>query len=1253
MSLDFAKFVKDYRISISELERMKHRLYVVGKFNGAIVAPDQPPQVFLFTDRPKQDLPEQYVNLFTKKFPLKYSSFIQALRPSISEREQDIIGSRLKAIIQDLPAAGDPNLKSIPIDELNYFFQRAVLHTSQAAFKGEAAAGVRELLGQGKENSGKSIYKQIRKHLKIFNEFQSRSSELADVFSKILDGAATANFLPPYASGAALPGGFFEKLIDFLYDPDLAREFSLDGLDLTAGAWSKLAPDTPAARNFKKVVNTYRNALVDAGDQHPEMTGRGGRPIFQLAKEHLAKKNQLAEQFRAARDSYNSLNQIVRSKVLLSMVMQWIFLAHEDLDAVRRLEDADQVDKDEKIADLILDKSGKGDPDVTGVAKPVRRASLVARRRFRQELTDNFEKVVLAVVADDGATSEANVEKDHFAQLVQTLRGDNDLRATLRRLAPVGESAENAKVFIEAQKSIILDVLVPVLEQTPILSLFGVRTIFRRELKKAYLTAVMQGDDYQQAVQDVAEDFLPTYEGNIDRQKRSIRNSEAMQAQLLRKYIERIANPDIAERIEEALRELDFVTGILQNTIVKPGETRGASHVTPIFNEKVGVTIKTKESARHLEALVQAGVNMAMKAPTAAAGGPDTAGHQAQERETEAAPKKNVHAASAARAGAVGPLSGAASSGGKAKSSSAGASVTGTSGATRLTPEVTSKRSGSTSGGSVAQSGSPGTPQAGDGEATASSRVAGAGFGEESDDKTWSDNAEPLEQDLAEVIAAFSNASTLKTPREQEEGIRQAIRNHEKLTKKARSAVRAYHQILGLIFERYRENRDKPEFIGNVDRMSLANVLLSNQEVLDLGSRTSNLYAMLLDAVQGMDPDDPDPSEFIRKHSLTKYVNDEDLAQDENNQGIAALRQIFEFQTRDSMRNVASFISELRGMKYLLDNVSGTGLAEVVVVNATATEFLSWIASDNLGSEPANAMLQSRYLESAGNNPPASPGLIYMTDASFDGEDEGGRAGSKKAWLQQLSKMSLQNGNLRLVVPPICLSTGPKTPNSSWDTDGRELAGIASEADGLPAPVVIVGPSPDINPPGDAFPTYLPAGYLFAAHFLARPHQRVANLSVVPTDFGRFRVVGAGIGAMTATLDRILLGGSQASDDYAFAADYWLHVLLTVFVTAENQHVHAGAAPNAKAFFDLFVGRDLEGERERMFDAAAKTLEPALLGSGRHFALSLRSTSGKIASPSDIESVIYKITPQKRDSERRTLACPHWFQAALSKTGVL
>ncbi|MBK7674242.1 MAG: hypothetical protein IPJ27_05450 [Candidatus Accumulibacter sp.] len=1141
---DLKGFLDQHEIDVDALARIKHRLFVVGRFNRRPVLLDRPPEMYLFTNRPQSELPQQYLGLFSQKFGLRYENFIKALQPMMAER---VLPGTFPVVVQYTPCEEDSKDSSVVIDMENYFFSRAIANTEQPAFDGNRNGTAPEIFGDG----GKGIYRHIRTNLNLFCNFQPRTGELLDAFSALLSSCAMLHGLPAYAKGGALPGGILEKLVDFVYSSDLTADFSLDGIDFASRGWEEFLPRESSKRareSLVKVANTFRNVLVGAGDQHGDMRV-AGVTVYQRAKDILDRKNKLTTEFRQAREAYTNLRQIVRSKVLLSMVLEWVFKAHYDLREVQCL--ADEDDQDKQVEKFILGKERH-----PGVKEPVKRATAQARHEFKKSLAENFERLIQAIIADDGEAVEGMESlPTEIRSLAEGLRQDKVRQKLLRGMA---KASGDPQPFIESQKTILIDVLLPVLYQTPTMSLYDLRMLFRKEVQIAYLTTVTLDDKHQGIVRKVAQDFLPEFQRSIDDRTREIRNASSVQCDLLRNYIERIASRDMAKLIVDAQKRISCALTVIENTKLAPGEVRGASHIAPIFNANVGAAAKTQPGQRIVQAVRNLAADIAPREIEEWDVAKSLATKEKGERVTETVAEPGSSKAALAQSASV------------------------TVAAAVHSPADEHSR-----------------PHL-EGSNSSSSETALPAV----DPQSTETPSDELRTQVESMVKDFVTSSKSRPEiGDLVAAVSKKVQESPTIIDQAKEAIRVFHQILQVIYQCYRDNQDKKALVGLIERMTLANLMLSNQEALNLGKECSNLYPMLLDVIQNMDAENPDPRLFIRDFSLTNYFDNDVLGtpEGEDTSGITELRQLLRRQTIESLENTVSFISELHGIKHLMDSVGKDSRAEVIVVNATADEFLTWIDRDNLvGGHGNRQCLQSAFIRN-GQQATACPGLVYMSDSAFSAQS---LMESKMAWLSKLAATRLSDGGLRLIVPPICLSTGVQDSSDTWESNGLSLARIAEPSgppdEPPPAPVVIVGPSPYLNRPGDVFGTWLPAGYLFAAHFLSAPEQMVKIYPTKAKDEGRFRVVGAGIGKMRPSLDRVLWGGQ--GDSYAFAVDFYLYMLLTVLATAENNIRVNSEQPTAASFFPFFTGhRDSGVKREDWKTSSA--LDRALLGSASYFSL--------------------------------------------------
>ena len=1076
-------------LDIEALKRIKHRVFVVGRFNQHNRT--NYPDMYLFTNRPKDSL-GKYAENFTNVQSMQYESFVKMLLPAISEKADR--RGRINFVTQVIPEDPKAAEGSSVIDTFNFFFQRAVANSPQGHFAEGKPGLPNELLREGANERGKQIFQLIRQNLTVFSSFQPHTHEIVDAMSQLFSRCGRRRFgnstMPDYAHGDALPAGFPEKLIDYLYAEDSRARFSAEGLEFT-GPWAEVQRDETVKDHFCSVVTSFRDAMLDSAGQHGRLRF-DGKTLDQHAAEVLNEypfepPRALKTSFQGARDAFNGLRQILRSKVLLSMVLEWLLLEGYD-----HIEDASgnktENQRDRAIETAILERHKENK-----LAKPVQRASQEERDQFSQDLTNNFEFVVTAILADDKSLeSKLAVLPGALRSMAEELRKDKTVRDTLAGVSGQEFGPEYQKSFVDSMKVVILDNLCPALFQLPILTVDELRKFFRQETRSAYLTAVFLATDGRDAVRKIAEDHLEYFQEQIDKTTQKIKDPAKIQQVLLRDVIGVLAQPEIKNRLMKGMRVLNEGHAVLQN-----GSVESVSAMVPIRpdpkllkedNETLRNTeIKTEAVTRPLEKIVA----------------------------SELTERVNVAIESArSRAAASGSTAG-----------------------------------GSSAGGGAAAAGPAAEPSASPAAAASAAPVAARSEIEQNASSAIDDilNSLPPETEVAELkeddITDLVNKATAELTNKP--GFVQGVKND----------LRAFEQALFMIYQRYNENFDKPTFRNRVERLTLVNLMLLFKKELGLGEVSSNLHHLLLDMVQHLDPKNPDLRKFLKEKSLTLYFDNAFI----KDRGITNLRQTLRAQADESLSATVNFVSELRGIKYLMDLLKSDQKAEVVVVNATATEFINFLQADNLNDPRGRGRLRSGTLMKTDSEQAIAPGLVYLADLAFSD------SGDKLSFLQGLADTGATNDRHRVLLPPICVSTRPFVRSDELLGEGTDLALAAAAA---AAPVVIVGPSPFLTQRDDPFHAYLPAGYMFAAHFLCKPSQDIKIENVNVSNNGRFRVIGTPP-RMRDRLETVICG-EGLDDKYAFAVDFYLYIALTIIGTISARAVAASGAIDPDAIYKHF-----------------------------------------------------------------------------------
>ncbi|EHQ26883.1 hypothetical protein [Mucilaginibacter paludis] len=355
------EFLNHYGIKTSTLQDIKKRVFVVGRFNTA----DQDVSAYLFSKSRRID------NRYKASKDLSYASFIEVIRPTLTENfkpEATAPGESLPSF-ELSPQKMDANKgdSSYIIDPYNYFFTRAISSSDHPYFKDSITNGLPDNLLV--DTPGETIYKQIRKRLREFCSFQARNYDIIRAFARLLAANSGRGGIPNnYADGEELPVNFIPLFISFLYKEGV-EPFTLSLVDFESHpVWQTGISGSKKElfyTNFPKVVTAFKNYLID-----PKGLNREWIDGIDLSSLPKIVDEPLRDQFNLSRESYNILQQIIKSKVLLSMVLQWaIEDTFKNLESVRHA--TGDYDKDEAAANAIINGTdGLPKPEKAG-DKPV------------------------------------------------------------------------------------------------------------------------------------------------------------------------------------------------------------------------------------------------------------------------------------------------------------------------------------------------------------------------------------------------------------------------------------------------------------------------------------------------------------------------------------------------------------------------------------------------------------------------------------------------------------------------------------------------------------------------------------------------------------------------------------------------------------------------------------------------------------------------------------------------------------------
>jgi hypothetical protein len=1166
------------------LNGIQKRVMIVGKFNRARTGGE--PERYLFTNNPNIDA--EYRSTFTASGSLDYEKFVTLLQPKISERVVDSGGKpNFPCVRQEIPANGEED-GTVVIDTFNYFFTRAVSRSEQEGFKDSDSAEA-GLLDSSEADRGKEILKQIRKNLTAFCEFQPRNLELLGTAAYALHNCKGNGIPGSYNAGDELPKEFASAFIDFVYDENTTKSFEeyLPRIDFRTGHWQELYGDsgTKGRAAFVNVVNAVRDYLLEGDAKHYTATIMNAKSV----EEHVGNaidiaqgsNTKLVEEFASSRTAFNGLRQIVRSKVLLSMILEWLMKGFYELPAVVA---ESQPNKKARAIEAAI-KEGDG------VADAVRRPSKDERKNFSELLTKNFE-TILTAAAGRGENEESR-EKSKVAakeklpaellKVVDQISNNSEMLVALQQVSGSNDGdTERYDAFVDGCKTILLDVLMPVLYRKPIMGSKELERAFRKESLAVYLTAIFLSDKNQNEFVKIAEDNLEYFESKINDGK--IEDINNVQEVLLERVYKLLADPRIGKEVEQGMAVIGEIQA-LQEMAGDDASTSIADVVSTISDSDAGEVLEENTSTALIKKVVEERVkviktrsqekasahNTSTQSDGDAAGGDDTASTETSSTSDESG-------------GNSAPARESTGDAAESKKSTDEPSEEDENGAN----EIMSKLEGQFDGG--------------------------------------------IDR-IMDKLSSDKNVSKDKLSAEQVALAVQEDEEFQNFVGVLSDRVKAYEKTLDLIYRRYGENEEKEVFRNKVERMTLINMMLLWKKELGFGKVQSNLYRLLLDLILETNPESPDRMEFLNSKSMTEYFDNEDLA----NGGFSKLENVLHGQAFESLGNVVDFVSELRGVKYLMDIVGGD--AEVIVVNADADEFIDWFKNDNVESASGSGRFRVSGI-SGDTKHPNYPALIYFTDIAFTDESQ------KAGWLKNLSSLKLKGDGdaLTAIMPPLCITTRAQgSGDVTWEKEGEAFKSTIQDS---LAPVVVLGPSPRLNRETDGFPTVVPAGYLLAVSVTGGA---VGKLTIEPAvglkSSGRFCTLCPGAEPISKSLENVIWGTRDS--DYSLAIDLYLYlVLLTVARVEKDSQSPEDLTELWKTFCFPFGSPDAN---KKTFEESNNALGSLVFGrKTRRFAL------GQYIPNDELQSVLVGQNDDsisKQESSVREMNDHYgWFNRALSAT---
>lgn len=1084
-SMALKDFIDKHNIDIKALERMRKRVFVVGRFNNdplhnqGIV-----PDLYLFTNR--NDLSDLYKENYKAIRRLDYGGFVSALQPRIAEKETvvkaytDNDGKTVNLSKVELKPAGSSDSKdSYVINDLNYFFLRAISTTKQPHFTKDT--DLPELLN---ESAGKTIYDQIRINLSNFCKFQPRTVELIEAIARLLGQCTGDEAIPPaYSYGEKLPVGFTDKLVDYLF-AEGQEEFQLDGINFNLGVWNGFSSPSNSAKTREAlvdIVTSFKNELLGYSGHFKSVTYTDGN-LTDLTKANI--KGELADEFRKAKDSYNMLRQIIRSKVLLSMVIEWILL---DL---RTVKSAKSLEEGTAIQNRAIEKAILSDWKDNDLAKPLRRPNKKERRSFSLSMGGSLHELIQAVL--DEGNEKMNDLSAEMKKVAEAIKSDKKKLEDIRKLSNYSDKdPAKYKAFRGALEVIFMDVISPLLYKQPGLDLPTLKKRLKGQIMRTYLSAILLADDISDAFKGIlTEEFLNDFDAKIDEETQMINDKDEVLAYIVGNVVNVLTKDDISTRLEEGIRVLNDIEVLKSEA---QGNEIRLSDIVPTIPEVVteGTVFEEESEQEELAAVL---IQQTFKSKL-----------------TQQLAQHDVTAPSTAE------------------------------GSTSEDVEDIETQ----------------VPK----EASAYSKKI-----DEIVDFIVESDLQSEEQRSKVDVSTLTNKAFQKLKDEDSQEITRVSND-----------LSSYEQIMHKIYARYNDNPEADSFRNSVEGMTLMNLMKLFKDDLGLGKSFSYLYDLLIDLVIHLNADDPNasPRKFLQENSITKYFDD--ALFDDKGKGYSALINNLKAQGKSSLDNVVHFVSELRGIKYMLDSLKDDIESEVVFVNATATQFTNWVKTENLTPDfrvdsKSYFRMRAGFMVNGQSDKVIMPGLVYISDFAFPENLGNATSPAKKiSWINSLNNFPMRQGGLAYTLPPMFLTTSD-VGDPQWYQTGLNFGKAASTA---MAPVFAIGPNLRLNE-DKAFSTQLPAGYLFCVHYLSGGKEQAVKVEggTGQDSKGRFKVVGTGSVSFAESLTPVNWG--RGNENYGLVSDSYLYLILQLLVTAKYKG--AGDSLDPVSFYQCFFKDDMRAD---------------------------------------------------------------------------
>lgn len=1067
---DFSVFLNDKGIQDPNklenyFEKLKSRIYLVGRFNS-------------------KSYSDEELKRFEPRKITEFQQFCKDLGPAVGEKT--MCKEPIDVITLTGPADTDAS-NFLVINPENYFFNRGIENADPEVKKlfTDSASNVDMIVSKEKASRGETVYIQLRRHLKIISTFIPRIHEIVALSLKCWSQCNPENGLPNYDYKSE-PSKHYSSVefINFLFaspEEDKSREFT---------KYAQIRFDNSEQENcFNRFWRIFKNQILTTQHQNSENANLEYMISEEFKKDESEK---LIEDFRKAANSIKIIKQMIKSKMLLYMILEWVLDSFfNDCiigDVTRSRPDENYNHSElERVSDAILTPGFAHDysiyrqrqtppskpvNEITSIdtrrykclKKPLKRPSAESRGSFLEWLSNDFQ-LVMDFLVKDNALEE--ISRGDFKEYISELKNDTDAMEILKKMSGFAEGEEAYKSFLTAMRTIFSDVILPALFKDPVLTKRDLQKTIRGSILSCYQIAYFLDDENAKDFDNIGNTLSSSVDENITESGEFNEDRSCGLIGDTLKEVFILLTSDKQKKFVENLNNLREAVTLFEDDLIR--ESKIGDIFPYLHNTTRDFIWRDFNFMDFIKKRFKKLLDFQKKKETRES---HTQTQQAEQKTKEKVKDKKKATLEATKEET------------KEETMAAGQ------GATQHTP-------------------SNGQNQNADENSTEFDR-----------------NAQKIIDSMQED-AEFQSDSSSEKEEEKNRAIDKLMDSikdvkYSKLEESLASLLDALDEALGLIYTTYCSDmsNSKPMFRNQVERMTLANFFMVHRNSIGLAENHSNLYNLLLDLVLYLDPENPKPFEqFVcnAEVTLTSYFQNQHLSTSNLSEIIKTIRQVIE----TGMKSITGFVSELWGVKYLLDCCKSPN-KEIYLLNLSYNEFIKWLIIANLGDGSEGWLRSGKELSIT----PGAPSVFCMCNSAFTSEGEKGEFVNK---LSSNDFILFSGERDRLILPPMIIAH-----DNNFDNPNQ-----------LPVPLWVIKNAPSLNI-DDYFGTNLPPYYLFLARLLGHEEKLFKSDHRDTTKSGR--LISLSDEEPGTVIKQSIFDNPQPF----FDADYFLYSILKLWAVLVN-----------------------------------------------------------------------------------------------------